>query len=326
MRYLHTIALSIIIMAFAACGEAPKTTANKEPAQKAPVQQNIDPAMAAGFKLLQDGCFSCHNPNPDAQVHLAPSLAEIKKAYTEGVETFEGFEEKLSRFVNNPSAENVIMPEALEKYGPMPKFDYSEQQLRDIANYIFHQPVEAPDWYEASFTAEKKKYQNWKPGLSKVEQGKEFALKTKGVLGKNLLGAIKAKGTAHAVEFCNTRAIQLTDSMAEALHASVIRVSDQPRNPENQAEGEALSYILEAKKLLAEGKKIKPQMQTIDGKDVGYYPIMTNAMCLQCHGKPEADIEANTLAKLASLYPEDKAKGYGPNELRGIWVVEMDKR
>lgn len=148
-------------------------------------------------------------------------------------------------------------------------------------------------------------------------------MKTKGVLGKNLLAAIKAKGTPHAVEFCNTRAIHLTDSMAQSLKASVRRVSDRPRNPSNQANEAELAYILAPKEQLSGGAKIKPQLQAVDGKDVAYYPIMTNEMCLQCHGAPEADIQANTLARLASLYPEDKAKGYGPNELRGIWVVEM---
>jgi hypothetical protein len=55
-----------------------------------------------------------------------------------------------------------------------------------------------------------------------------------------------------------------------------------------------------------------------------YYPILTNAMCLQCHGKPEEDIKPSTLSKLHMLYPQDKGVGYEENELRGIWVVEME--
>jgi hypothetical protein len=49
-------------------------------------------------------------------------------------------------------------------------------------------------------------------------------------------------------------------------------------------------------------------------------------MCLQCHGKPGTDISEATTAKLRQLYPNDKATGYGINELRGIWVVEMNKK
>jgi hypothetical protein len=47
-------------------------------------------------------------------------------------------------------------------------------------------------------------------------------------------------------------------------------------------------------------------------------------MCLQCHGKPNVDINEATLGQIEKLYPNDKAVGYGLNELRGIWVVEMN--
>ncbi|WP_338769735.1 hypothetical protein WAF17_10435 [Bernardetia sp. ABR2-2B] len=56
-------------------------------------------------------------------------------------------------------------------------------------------------------------------------------MQTKGVLGKNLLGAINSKGTEHAVSFCSTKAIHLTDSMAVALNAYVKRVSNKNINP-----------------------------------------------------------------------------------------------
>jgi hypothetical protein len=49
-------------------------------------------------------------------------------------------------------------------------------------------------------------------------------------------------------------------------------------------------------------------------------------MCLQCHGKPGTDLSETTIAKLSQLYPNDKATGYGINELRGIWIVEMNKK
>jgi hypothetical protein len=49
-------------------------------------------------------------------------------------------------------------------------------------------------------------------------------------------------------------------------------------------------------------------------------------MCLQCHGIPNNQILPTTLSKIKELYPTDKATGYGENELRGIWVIEMDKK
>ena len=49
-------------------------------------------------------------------------------------------------------------------------------------------------------------------------------------------------------------------------------------------------------------------------------------MCLQCHGNKENDISTGTLTKINTLYPKDKAIGYGINQVRGLWVVEMIKK
>lgn len=51
---------------------------------------------------------------------------------------------------------------------------------------------------------------------------------------------------------------------------------------------------------------------------------MTNGMCLQCHGTIGQEVSSETFTKIKELYPKDRATGYGLNELRGIWVVEMD--
>jgi hypothetical protein len=162
--------------------------------------------------------------------------------------------------------------------------------------------------------------------VSPLEKGLEYALKTKSILGKNLLGAIKEKETVGALLFCNENALHLTDTVASQIDGVEIkRVSDRYRNPKNIANVNELSYIEKTKTQLMYGKKITPQIQEIEGKIVGYYPIMTNKMCMQCHGNPSTEIEKNTLLKIKELYPDDLAVGYSPDELRGIWVVTMPK-
>jgi nitrate reductase cytochrome c-type subunit len=54
-----------------------------------------------------------------------------------------------------------------------------------------------------------------------------------------------------------------------------------------------------------------------------YYPITTNAKCLQCHGVKERDIQPPVLTVLSTLYPEDKATGYEVDEVRGMWKVQF---
>lgn len=148
---------------------------------------------------------------------------------------------------------------------------------------------------------------------------------TQAVLAANLVAAVKEKGTAGAVDFCQTRAVQLTDSMSMELGASLKRVSDKNRNPSNAAGKNELAYITRAKETLKNGEMIAPQVTVNGNKATAYYPILTNSLCLQCHGNANEQVLPETLAALQKHYPNDLATGYGENELRGIWVVEMDR-
>ena len=157
------------------------------------------------------------------------------------------------------------------------------------------------------------------------KQGLEYALKAKGVLGKNLFRAIKANGTVNAISFCNEKAYFLTDSVATDLGVKIKRVSDKNRNSNNKANSKELAYLNSVKELLSKGQKIEPQISKLENIVIGYYPIIANQMCMKCHGNPDTEIEKETLSKIGSLYPEDKATGYLPGELRGVWVIEMNK-
>ena len=161
------------------------------------------------------------------------------------------------------------------------------------------------------------------------EESKEilqkYALETKGVLGKNLMNAINTQGTEKAIEFCSTKAIVLTDSMSIAFNASIKRVSDKPRNPINMANDNETAFINELKQKISKGEKMTPKFTESEGKITGYFPIETNAMCLQCHGSKDLDIKPNVLKKIAQLYPKDQATGYKENQIRGIFVVTQNK-
>ena len=68
-----------------------------------------------------------------------------------------------------------------------------------------------------------------------------------------------------------------------------------------------------------------PSFTGTDGKITGYFPIETNANCLQCHGSKEMDIKPNVLKKIELLYPKDEATGYKINEIRGLFVVTQNE-
>jgi len=160
--------------------------------------------------------------------------------------------------------------------------------------------------------------------INKEDTLRKYAMQTKGVLGKNLMNAINKQGTEKAIEFCSTKAIVLTDSMGTALNATLKRVSDQPRNPINLANENETAFINELKEKISKGEKLTSKITESNGKTVGYFPIETNAMCLQCHGSKDLDIKPNVLKKIELLYPKDQATGYKENQIRGIFVVTQN--
>lgn len=286
----------------ASCSSTPTPTDSEGDA----TAENLD-----GEALVQQKCYSCHNPEAPEGSRLAPHFFGIQRNYNAAYASETEFKAAIRDFVTNPSEDKALMKKAVEKHGLMPKMTFNEAELNAMADYIYSGTFENP--------------KNASGELTPAQQGKEYALATKAVLGKNLMGQINAHGTDAALEFCNTKAFHFTDSMAQAQGVKIKRVSDQYRNPKNKANATELEYIAMAKSLLKAQKELKPKVTETATGYVGYYPILTNNMCLQCHGKKESEVKPSTLALLKQKYPGDKATGYGENELRGIWVVEWDK-
>lgn len=155
--------------------------------------------------------------------------------------------------------------------------------------------------------------------------GQQVAIQTQTELGTNLKRVIQAGGPESAVSFCNVRALPITAEMSTKSGAGIKRVSDRPRNPDNAADAHELVVMEGFNDILAAGGKPAPAMQEQAGQVIGYYPIVTNSMCLQCHGAVGDDIAASTYRVIREEYPEDQAVGYGENQLRGLFVVKMDK-
>ncbi|NND94970.1 MAG: DUF3365 domain-containing protein [Flavobacteriales bacterium] len=280
-----------------------------------------------GMRIVQNNCIVCHSPKGEVNNRIAPPMIAIKKHYLDSDNDENVFTKSLISFLKNPNESTSKMPGAVEKFGLMPKQSFTDVQLNDIADYIYNTDFEEPDWFVEHYQSEHGRSER-RNGLGKeqnhLESGLNFAMKTKAILGKNLMGQINKNGTASAVEFCNGKAIHLTDSMAMEQGVAIRRVSDKARNHLNQADEYQLGILSAMKSQLSNDESISPLIRETEISAIGYYPIETNKMCLQCHGRSE-DIEPVVMAKIKDLYPEDRALGYDVNELRGIWVVEMEK-
>lgn len=310
-RYLTAI---VLVSAFFSCGST------DAPTFAPPTDEATLAMIARGESLIATNCYSCHSTDAPMSARLAPPMAGVRSHYLTETSSLAEFTEELVRFVHQPDEAYSKMPGAVRRFGLMPALPLPDDELEAIAAFIFYSDLEAPDWFE-EHQKEERKAMGAREGIA--EQGKSYALQTKAVLGKNLMAAINANGAEGAVGFCNTRAIPLTDSSGQTLNVRIQRVSDRPRNPDNAADSLQLTQIEAIRGDLAAGKTNAYRLMETEHEVTGYYPIVTNAMCLQCHGEKEQDIQSNTLSALEALYPNDQATGYAANQLRGVWVVTM---
>ncbi|MFA5618716.1 MAG: DUF3365 domain-containing protein [Weeksellaceae bacterium] len=154
---------------------------------------------------------------------------------------------------------------------------------------------------------------------SELDSIATFSQKT---LLKNISGAISKGGTEYAVEFCNLKAMPLTDSLSAHYGVSISRITDKSRNPLNQLKSAADREVFEY--FRANSGLIDSLIS--NGDQQVYYKRINAAMpaCIQCHGNPESDIASGTLLKIQTLYNQDQALGYALNDFRGLWKIETN--
>jgi len=151
--------------------------------------------------------------------------------------------------------------------------------------------------------------------------GKEIADSVQARLKTNLTRAMQEGGPVHAVKFCNNRALQLTDSFSKQYLVEVKRTSDRYRNPRNAPDSLEKAVIDDLKKMAETGEPLSPKVSLDEeGRKHFFAPIFTGGLCLTCHGDPK-NMQPELVYVLDSLYPNDKARGYAIDELRGIWSI-----
>ena len=288
-----------------------------------------------GKALMENKCALCHSASASQhEGRIAPPMIAVKAHYLKSNTTKTEFTEALWNFVEEPTEEKSRMRGAVRRFGLMPAQTFKKEEIELIAEYLYEYQIEEPTWFKEHWESNPKRKPYRNQGKKAIEQeqgsweelGLKYALQTKKVLGKNLMGALQNQGTQEALQFCNERAYPLTDSMALHFGVKIKRLSDKARNPENQASPEELEVITHFKEAVAEGQEVTPYLRRGKGRNTVYYPIITNSMCLQCHGRPQSDIKPAVLASIRELYPTDKAIGYSIDQVRGIWSIEMEEK
>lgn len=329
MKYLLILASLIFLSGCKDTNQTEYTSTNEKK------EDGMEVAIVhPGKKLLETQCYVCHNPTTPEASRIAPPMVAIKAHYINSATKKADFIEAIQNFVDSPTVEKARMRGAVRKFGVMPYQPFKEQDIKQISEYLFDYTIQEPSWFKDHWQKGKKSRTYINSGKVSVgstpstldysEIGLRYAMGTKAILGQNLMQSIQQQGTVGALQYCNEKAQTLTDSMAAVYNVQIKRVSDKPRSAKNQANTIELLHIQSFKDNLASGDNITPIIRKETGRVNFYYPIYTNTMCLQCHGKPTTDIESNVLNSLALLYPNDKAVGYGINEVRGIWNIKFE--
>ncbi len=342
---MKTLSILILLGTFAACNTNPKNSYSGID------NGSYELAMATiqehpGKRLMENNCYMCHNPKASEEKMISPPMVAVKMHYLTNETSKEEFIRDISSFLQNPSEDKSKMAGAVKKFGLMPYQFYPENTVHQIADYMFDHKIEEPKWFDDHYSkmhgerprmkgmmgngkgrgmGMRRNQSSSSPQPSIEERGMQMAQATKAELGKNLMGQIQKNGVIAALDFCNIQAMPLTDSMSVAYKAQIKRVSDKPRNPKNQANALELTGIQKFKDQVAANKEPTPIVTTMGEKVEFYYPIVTNSMCLKCHGTPGKELESLTLSNILKHYPNDKATGYGENEVRGIWSIEFER-
>ena len=146
-------------------------------------------------------------------------------------------------------------------------------------------------------------------------------------LGQKLQSSMAEGGAINAIGVCHLQAPDIANRASTNNQAKISRMGTRARNPvmgvPNDWQAKALAQFDAA---LARGEKpadleFSETVTTASGKEFHFAkPIVLQPMCVSCHGSPD-QISPEVKAKLNELYPNDKAVGYQPGQLRGAVVL-----
>jgi hypothetical protein len=142
-----------------------------------------------------------------------------------------------------------------------------------------------------------------------------------------LQAEIAKSGPEGAIAVCQVQAPALARAASEQTGWAVKRVSLRNRNPKavpdawERAALEDFDRRAAAHEPAAKLERYEAVQE--DGKTVWRYmrALPTGELCLACHG-PVEQLSPAVKAKLAALYPEDRATGYRVGDIRGAMTLQ----
>ncbi len=143
-----------------------------------------------------------------------------------------------------------------------------------------------------------------------------------------LNGALKTVGAKAAIGACSTITTEMDTTFSEEFSFDLGRTALKLRNPENAPDEWERANLEAFVKQLAGGadhKTVEAYDVTMskEGQKLFRYmrPIMTQEICLACHG---TSVALDVKAEIARTYTDDKALGFNIGELRGAFTLVQE--
>jgi hypothetical protein len=144
-------------------------------------------------------------------------------------------------------------------------------------------------------------------------------------LRQRLVAAMAQGGAVGAVEVCAREARDIAAAVAARSGVRVGRASLRLRNPANAAPAWVGTW------LAAQGEGPAARATSLSRIEAGpagplarvIKPIAVEGLCVTCHG-PRESIDPRVAEALRRSYPQDRAVGYRPGDLRGALWAEVD--
>ena len=158
----------------------------------------------------------------------------------------------------------------------------------------------------------------------RTAESRAVAMEFMQTLKGELQAAMKAGGPVNAIQVCNKRAPEIAAGFSEQKGWKVARTSLKYRNPDNAPDDWERAVLEQFEERKANGEDPQQlahtEVVTDDGKKKFRFmkAIPTAPVCLACHGET---VDAAVEARIAELYPEDRARGYNAGDIRGAFTI-----
>ncbi len=166
------------------------------------------------------------------------------------------------------------------------------------------------------------------PSLDSIRaEGRVIAKASFEALSQKLAQALETGGVPHALQFCHANADPLTDSLSAKYGVRIRRIAKQYRNPNNAPDAQERALFDGFAAMKAGGRDLK----TVDtalvlapGRILFAKPILLQPQCVACHGKVGETVTAENYREIQKQYPGDRAVGFSPGDLRGMWAIYFE--